>query len=62
MKVGEIENVCERETVIDPLYKRIDKNGRIYIDKDLAGKEVLILVVEPIPKDKIDFIKVGRGH
>ncbi len=60
MKLGEIENVAERETLIEPLYKRIDKHGRIYIDVGLANQEALILVVKPIPKDKIDFIRVGR--
>jgi hypothetical protein len=50
----------ERETHIDPLYKRIDKNGRIYVDRDIAEQEALIIVVKPIPQDKIDYIKVGR--
>jgi hypothetical protein len=50
----------ERETLIDPLYKRIDKNGRIYVDRDIAEQEALIIVVKPIPQDKIDYIKVGR--
>jgi hypothetical protein len=50
----------EREALIDPLYKRIDKNGRIYVDRDIAEQEALIIVVKPIPQDKIDYIKVGR--
>jgi hypothetical protein len=52
----------ERETLIDPLYKRIDKNGRIYVDRDIAEQEALIIVVKPIPQDKIDYIKVGRAR
>lgn len=50
----------ERGTLTNPLYKKIDRNGRIYIDKKLAGKEVLIIVVKAVPHDKINFIKVGR--
>jgi hypothetical protein len=50
----------ERETLIDPMYKRVDKNGRLYIDRDLAEQEVLVLIVKPRPEDKIDYIKVGR--
>ena len=49
-----------RETVIDPLYKRVDKHGRLYIDRDLAEQEVLILIVKPMQEDKINYIKVGR--
>lgn len=56
-----ISEMGKRSTVVDPLYKRIDQNGRVYISKDLVGKEVLILVLEPKPQDKIDYIKVGRS-
>jgi RNA binding exosome subunit len=59
MKVG-IEG-SERETIIDPLYKKVDKNGRVYLNIDLAGQEALILVVKPEPEDKIKYIKVGRS-
>lgn len=51
----------ERETLADPMYKRIDKMGRVYIDRDLAEQEVLILVIKPVPEDKIHYIKVGRS-
>jgi hypothetical protein len=51
----------EREMLIDPIYKRVDKNGRIYVDRDLAEQEALFIVVKPIPQDKIDYIKVGRS-
>jgi|GEM_PF-2450713 len=59
MKIG-IEGK-ERETIIEPLYKKVDKNGRIYVNIDLAGQEALILVVKPEPEDKIKYIKVGRS-
>jgi|EPASupsiteSAE347_1022098.scaffolds.fasta_scaffold40001_1 hypothetical protein len=51
----------ERETLLDPLYKRIDKNGRIYLDINKAGEEILVLAIKPIPEDKINYIKVGRS-
>ena len=50
----------KRETLIDPLYKKIDKMGRVYVDRNLAESEVLIVVVKPKPEDKINYIKVGR--
>jgi hypothetical protein len=50
-----------RETLVDPMYKRIDKMGRVYVDRNLAEQEVLIVVVRPKPEDKINYIKVGRG-
>jgi hypothetical protein len=42
------------------VYKRIDSNGKVYLDKKLAGNEVLIIPVKPLPEDKIEFIKIGR--
>lgn len=53
-------NGVKRETLIDPLYKRIDSNGKVYLDKKLVGQEVLIIPLKPVPQDKIDFIKIGR--
>ena len=50
----------ERETLIEPQYKRIDKNGRVYLDINKAGEEALIITAKPLPEDKIDYIKVGR--
>jgi hypothetical protein len=35
--------------------------GRVYVNRDLAEQEVLIVVLKPKPEDKIDYIKVGRG-
>jgi len=50
----------ERETLIDPQVKRIDKMGRVYIDRNLAEKVVVITVSEAKPEDKIKWIKIGR--
>lgn len=51
----------KRETIRDPMYKKIGKDGRVYIDKNLADQEILVIPAKPIPKDKIDYIKVGRS-
>jgi len=51
----------KRETVRDPMYKKIGKDGRVYIDKNLADQEILIIPVKAIPDDKINYIKVGRS-
>jgi hypothetical protein len=57
----EVEMAGEkRETLVDPMYKRIDKMGRVYVDRNLAEQEVLIVVVKPKPEDKMHYIKVGR--
>ena len=62
MRVGdEIEDITNRELVVKPAYKKIDKHGRLYIDVGLANKEVLMILVEPIPNDKIKLLKVGRS-
>jgi len=50
----------KRETVRDPMYKKVGRDGRVYIDKGLADCEILIIPVKPEPEDKIKYIKVGR--
>lgn len=62
--MGNMEFIFEgkrRETLIDPLYKRIDSNGKVYLDKSKVGQEVLIIPVKPMQGDKDRFIKVGRN-
>lgn len=62
MKLKElIPDIEEREVSIKPAYKKIDKHGRLYVDVGSANKEVLMILVDPIPEDKIKFLKVGRG-
>jgi len=46
----EIEDITDRELVVKPAYKKIDKHGRLYIDVGLANKEVLMILVEADPK------------
>jgi hypothetical protein len=56
MKIANVDTIGERELLKDPQYTRVDKNGRIHIGADLAGTEVLVLIMKPIPQDEIDFM------
>ena len=59
MKLKEIdENIGERETLIEPQYRKIDKHGRLYIGIDHANQEVLVVLVKPVPEDKIKWLRV----
>jgi len=51
----------KRETIRDPMYKKVGRDGRVYIDKNLANQEILVIPVKPIPEDKINYIKMGRA-
>ena len=42
-------------------YKKVDKNGRLYIDVGWAKREFLVVLLDPIAGDKEKFLKVGRG-
>ncbi len=42
-------------------YRQLDKHGRLYISPDLAKKEFVIILLEPVPGDKEKFVKVGRS-
>ena len=50
----------KRETLLDPMYKKIDANGKVYLDKKKVGEEVLIIPLKPLPGDKEKWIKLGR--
>ena len=55
----EIETIGKRNLIKDPIYKKVDQIGRVLVGKELAGREVLVLVLEPIyPDDKAKFVKV----
>ena len=47
-------------TIRDPMYKLVGNDGRVYIDKALAGKEILVIPAVAVPEDKIDYIKMNR--
>lgn len=55
------EDIGDRETLVDPLYKKIDKHGRLFVGIEQANKEVLVILVRPVPEDKIKWLKVGRS-
>lgn len=62
MKLKEvIPKIADREITIKPSYRRIDKHGRLYLDVANANKEFLVVLVDPLPEDKINFLKVGRS-
>ena len=55
----EVETIGKRNLIKDPVYKKVDQIGRVLVGKELAGREVLVLVLEPVnPDDKAKFVKV----
>jgi hypothetical protein len=55
----EIEGIGKRDLIKNPVYKKVDQIGRVLVGKELAGREVLVLVLEPEnPNDKATFVKV----
>jgi len=56
MKIVDVDTIGERELLKDPQYKRVDTYGRINVGVELAGKEVLVLLMKPIPQDEIDYM------
>jgi hypothetical protein len=55
----EIEGIGKRSLIKEPIYKKVDQIGRVLVGKELAGREVLIVVLEPEnPNDKATYVKV----
>ena len=55
----EIEGIGKRGLVKEPIYKKVDQIGRVLVGKELAGREVLIVILEPEnPNDKASYVKV----
>jgi hypothetical protein len=55
----EIETIGKRNLIKPPIYKKVDKIGRVLVGKELADREVLILILEPEnPGDKANYVKV----
>ena len=53
-----VDEEGEKREVIRTLYKKVDKLGRVSLGMDLAGNEVLIIVVRPkMPQDKLEYLK-----
>lgn len=49
------------ETLLDPMVKKIDINGKVYLDKKRAGEQVLIIPLKLLPGDKEKWVKIGRS-
>ena len=61
MKLGDLlGNIAERDAKRLE-YRKLDKLGRLYFGPNEANKEYLVALIEPIPEDKMKFLKVGRG-
>jgi hypothetical protein len=55
----EVETIGKRNLMKDPVYKKVDQIGRVLVGKELAGREVLVVVLEPQnPEDKAKYVKV----
>jgi hypothetical protein len=57
MKIKEVaEDIGERELLMRPLYRKVDKYGRLFVGIDQANKETMALLVIPIDKDKLKYL------
>jgi hypothetical protein len=55
----DVETIGKRNLIKDPVYKKVDQIGRVLVGKELAGREVLVVVLEPQnPEDKAKYVKV----
>ena len=55
MKLIVVGNLGERELLKGPLYMKTGNDGKLDLGKDLASREVLVLVLKPVPEDKADY-------
>jgi hypothetical protein len=55
MKLIVVGNLGERELFKGPLFQKVGEDGKITIGKDLHGKEVLVVVLKPVPQDRLDY-------
>lgn len=59
MKLKEIDqDIGERDTLLDPQIRRIDKYGRLHVGLENANQEVLVIYVKPRPGDKEKWVRV----
>jgi hypothetical protein len=50
----------ERSLITAPILRQIDSNGRIFVSKDYAGKDALVILAYPIDEDHKEFNPVGK--
>jgi hypothetical protein len=55
MKLIVVGNLGERVLLKGPLYQKVADDGKVTVGKDIAGKDVLIIVLKPVPLDKSDY-------
>ena len=57
MKLKEVLPLAGEREVAKIDYRKLDKYGRLYIDISKAKKDFLVILLEPIAQDKIDFLE-----
>ncbi len=55
MKLIVVGNLGERELLKGPLYMKTGSDGHLALGKDLASRDVLVLILKPVPEDKADY-------
>ena len=55
MKLIVVGNLGERELIKGPIYMKAGTDGQIALGKDLAARDVLVLILKPVPEDKTDY-------
>jgi hypothetical protein len=55
MKLIVVGNLGERELLKGPLYVKAGAGGQIALGKDFADKDILVLVLRPVPEDEADY-------
>jgi hypothetical protein len=57
MKIKEVaEDIGERELLVRPLYRKVDKYGRLFVGIDQANKETIALLAIPTKEDKLKYL------
>lgn len=59
MKLIVVGNLGERELLKGPLYVKTGADGQLALGKDLAARDVLVLILKPVPEDKADYSENG---
>ncbi|HTY14455.1 MAG TPA: hypothetical protein VMC42_02005 [Methanoregulaceae archaeon] len=62
MKLIVVGNLGERELIKGPLYLKTGADGQIVLGKDLAVKDVLVVVLKPVPEDEADYSGNGTNE
>jgi hypothetical protein len=57
MKIKEVaEDIGERDLLTRPLYRKVDKYGRLFVGIEQANKVTLALFAIPTEKDKVKYL------